>query len=150
LACCAGGRLSISIKKGETPPPGYSVCPDATLIKRPDFALREGERGCTLNSITATQTLAFTPGFACRNKVPVPACDSTTMLWLSSPVKGGGDRVVCYGGGQVQVPVYDHADPNKLWEGSTALVDLVGGTGATVHIYHPYETAAIAKDPMCH
>jgi hypothetical protein len=146
LACCAASRIATDITQGQTPPAGYSVCPDAS---KPALAIHEGERGCGLNSVTNTRTKAFTPGFACLKRQPAASCDSTTQLWLSGPVGDCDDRIVCYGGNQVQVPLYDHADSNKLWEASTKLVDQVGGPGVTVHIYSVGDPA-IAADPLCH
>lgn len=78
-----------------------------------------------------------------------PSCDSTTQLWISVPVRDCNGRIVCYGGNQVRVPLYDHADPNSLWEGSTAPVDRVGGPGVNVHIYRVNDPA-IATDALCH
>lgn len=148
LACCAGGRIGMALTPGQTPPTGYYVCPDVTKVPA-GTARHEGERGCGLFKTTNVRNTAFTPGFACRRGVPVDACNSEDQYWLSIPVGDCKDRVVCYGGGhQVRVPVYDHADGHALWEGSTALVDLVGGTGATVHIYGVGDKA-IASDPMC-
>jgi hypothetical protein len=136
----------MDLPPGQDVPAGYSICPDTTVANP---AIHEGERHCDLNSITNTRAQAFTPGFACKHQQPVPDCDSTTMLWLSGPVSDCNDRIVCYGGKRVQVPVYDHADPNQLWEGSTALVDRVGGTNVRVHIYRTSDTKAMANDPLC-
>lgn len=149
LSCCAQNRIGKTLAPGESPPAGYSICPDATRINAPAAAIHEGERGCGLIRVTNTRTTAYTPGFMCKRGVPVDACNSETQLWLSGPVGDCNDRVICYDHHQVRVPLYDHADSNARWEGSTALVDQVGGPGATVHIYG-VGAPAIASDPLCH